>query len=48
MLIGSDCHDTVKRPPNLLQARTLITKKLGAAVLRKIDEEGRKRLQTQL
>lgn len=48
VLIGSDCHDTVKRPPNLLQARTLITKKLGAAVLRKIDEEGRKRLQTQL
>lgn len=38
-LIGSDCHNLSSRAPNLLSARTIIQKRLGASALEKIDEE---------
>ena len=44
-LLGSDCHGMHRRPPNLLEGRQVIEKKLGAEYLRKIDECGTKLLQ---
>lgn len=37
-LLGSDCHDLTKRPPNLKEGRAIIRKKLGEAFLDQMDE----------
>lgn len=37
-LLGSDCHDLVKRPPNLKEGRMIIRKKIGEAFLKQMDE----------
>lgn len=39
-LIGSDCHNLTTRPQNLLDARSVINRKLGRGCLRKIDALG--------
>lgn len=39
-VLGSDCHGMGHRPPNLLQGREVLEKKLGAAFLSQMDEEG--------
>ncbi len=38
--IGSDCHDLVKRPPNMDKALAVIEKKLGARFIRELKEIG--------
>lgn len=38
-LLGSDCHNMDKRPPNLDKARQLIVHKLGAQVLQRLDAQ---------
>ena len=40
VLLGSDCHNTETRVPNLAQGREVIAKKLGQARLDEIDELG--------
>lgn len=37
-LLGSDCHDLVKRPPNLKEGRMIIRKKIGEDFLKQMDE----------
>lgn len=37
ILLGSDCHNTKTRPPNLEEARTLILKKFGQNTLDRTD-----------
>lgn len=37
VILGSDCHNTESRQPNLGEARHVIEKKLGASVLTEID-----------
>lgn len=39
-LLGSDCHNLDRRPPNLEQARQVLAKKLGQGVLDEIDRRG--------
>ena len=39
-LLGSDCHNTTTRPPNLAAGREVVRKKLGDAFLSKIDDLG--------
>lgn len=41
-LLGSDCHNTTDRSPNLDQAFSIIGKKLGNSTLKMIDTNGRK------
>lgn len=41
-LLGSDCHDTERRPPNLAEGREIVRQKAGGEILREIDENGRK------
>ena len=41
-ILGSDCHNTTDRPPNLDQAFRIIEKKLGRSALNSIDVNGRK------
>ena len=36
-LLGSDCHNTDTRPPNLDRGRDVIRKKLGEDVLHTVD-----------
>ncbi len=36
--LGSDCHDSKKRPPRLAQARVRITRALGSEVLLRLDD----------
>lgn len=38
IVLGSDCHDMVKRPPNLNEARSKILAKLGQNALDDIDK----------
>lgn len=38
--LGSDCHRTEKREPNLGKGRAVLQKKFGKAFLEKMDEEG--------
>ncbi len=38
--LGTDCHRTDKRKPNLGEGREVIRKKLGEGVLKRIDDEG--------
>lgn len=44
-LLGSDCHGMHHRPPNLLEGRRIIERRLGAEYLEKIDRCGAKLLQ---
>ena len=39
-LLGSDCHNLVNRPQNLLAGREVLEKKLGQQCLSQIDELG--------
>lgn len=39
-IMGSDCHNTDNRPPNLLEGRKVIEKKLGTQILEQIDSVG--------
>lgn len=39
-LLGSDCHGMNHRPPNLIEGRDVIEKKLGTEYLEKIDRNG--------
>ena len=39
-LLGSDAHNLANRAPNLQRARDIIGKKLGQAVLQRIDQCG--------
>lgn len=39
-VMGSDCHNMDKRPPNLLEARKIVEKKLGVQKLEQIDSVG--------
>lgn len=41
-LLGSDCHNTTSRRPNLEKARNIIKKKLGAGCLSFIDSHSEK------
>ena len=41
-LLGSDCHNTAERPPNLDHAFKIIDRKLGNSTLNKIDTNGRR------
>lgn len=40
-LLGSDCHNMSKRPPNLNLALEIISKKVGNSALKRIDYNGR-------
>lgn len=42
VVLGSDCHDTEKRPPNLGSAREEIRKKAGEEILEQIDRTGKR------
>jgi len=39
-LLGSDCHNTTSRKPNLGEARNIIQQRLGNAILERIDSYG--------
>ena len=41
-LLGSDCHDMTKRPPNLKGGREMVRRKLGEAFLAQMDENARR------
>lgn len=43
-LLGSDCHNTGSRPPNLAAGRKIVEKKCGADFLRRIDGESERLL----
>lgn len=43
-LLGSDCHNLDRRPPNIGQARRVLAKKLGQGVLDEIDRCGNRLL----
>lgn len=45
-VIGSDCHNTTTRKPNLQAGREIILKKLGKDILDKIDQTGNNLLVT--
>ena len=47
IIIGSDCHNTSGRAPNLARGREEIAKELGQDALRRIDETVRKALEPQ-
>ena len=40
-LLGSDCHDMTKRPPNLKGGREMVLRRLGADFLAQMDENAR-------
>ena len=44
VLLGSDCHNTSTRPPNLEQARAMLGKKMGQSMLDEIDTLGERLL----
>lgn len=39
-LLGSDCHSLHRRPPNLVEGRAVLKKKLGDGILQQIDAFG--------
>ena len=41
-LLGSDCHNTTTRPPNLKGGRDIVRRKLGEAFLAQMDENAQK------
>lgn len=45
-VLGSDCHNTTTRKPNLQAGREIILKKLGKDILDKIDQTGNNLLVT--
>lgn len=45
-VLGSDSHNMETRAPNLGQARAILEKKFGANILRRIDQQGEKILQS--
>ena len=45
-LLGSDCHNTTTRQPNLGSARKLIQRRVGAAFLERVDDYGADILQS--
>lgn len=44
VLLGSDCHNTQSRKPNLREGRRILEKKLGPACLKDIDDLGERLL----
>lgn len=42
VILGSDCHDTDRRPPNLTEGREIIRKKAGEEMLKQIDRTGKR------
>ena len=40
-LLGSDCHNTTSRPPNLKGGREMVLRKLGEKFLDRMDENAR-------
>ena len=40
-LLGSDCHDMTKRPPNLKGGREMVLRRLGTDFLAQMDENAR-------
>ena len=44
VVLGSDCHNMSRRPPNLLAGREIIRKKLGSDALEEVDHTARKLL----
>lgn len=42
VILGSDCHDTDRRPPNLSAGREIIRKKAGGEMLEQIDRTGKR------
>ncbi len=40
VIVGSDCHNTVSRPPNLEQGREIISRKFGDRAVQEIDDLG--------
>lgn len=42
IVLGSDCHNMERRPPNLKEGRDFLQKKMGDDVLKTIDELGRR------
>ena len=47
IIIGTDCHNTSGRAPNLARGREEIATELGPEALRRIDEATRKALAPQ-
>lgn len=45
VIIGSDCHNTVSRPPNLEQGREILMKKFGDSVIQRVDDLGKRILE---
>ena len=43
-VLGSDCHNLDSRPPNLMEARTILQKKFGTELLERIDRQGERLL----
>ena len=39
-ILGSDCHGVHHRPPNLMEGRQRLEKKVGADILAEIDAYG--------
>jgi len=44
VLLGSDCHNTGSRKPNLAEGRAVLEKKLGEPILDQIDDLGQRLL----
>ena len=44
VLLGSDCHNTSSRKPNLAEGRAVLEKKLGGTTLDQIDDLGQRLL----
>ena len=44
VLLGSDCHNTGSRKPNLAEGRAVLEKKLGRPILDQIDDLGQRLL----
>ena len=45
VIIGSDCHNTTSRPPNLEQGCEILSKKFGDSVIQRIDDLGKRILE---
>lgn len=46
VLLGSDCHNTKYRPPNIWQARKIIQDKKGVEIINRIDRLGEELLKS--
>lgn len=45
VIMGSDCHNTVSRPPNMEQGQEILSKKFGNDVIQTIDDLGKRMLE---